>query len=69
MPHAWFRPLYDKSRQDFSLTWDVGADTASVQAATAAFQSSNLNVRNLIVKVASSRTFRYRAPASGEVLP
>jgi hypothetical protein len=30
-PGAWFRPLFDKSRQDFSFTWDVGADTTSEQ--------------------------------------
>jgi hypothetical protein len=30
-PGAWFRPIYDKSRQDFSLTWDVGADTTAEQ--------------------------------------
>jgi hypothetical protein len=32
------------------------------------FQGS-LNVRDLIGAVATSRTFRYRAPAPGEVLP
>jgi hypothetical protein len=31
VPGAWFRPLYDKSRQDFSLTWDFGADTTAEQ--------------------------------------
>ena len=30
-PGVWFRPLYDKSRQDFSLTWDIGADTTAEQ--------------------------------------
>jgi len=30
-PGAWFRPLYDKSRQDFSFTWDAGADTTAEQ--------------------------------------
>ncbi len=30
-PGAWFRPLYDKSRQDFSLTWEFGADTTAEQ--------------------------------------
>jgi hypothetical protein len=26
-----FRPFHDKSRQDFALMWDVGADTSTVQ--------------------------------------
>src|SRR5262249_6777702 len=30
-PGAWFRPFYDKSRQDFALTWQFGADTTSQQ--------------------------------------
>jgi hypothetical protein len=30
-PGAWFRPLFDKSRQDFALTWSLGADTTAQQ--------------------------------------
>ena len=30
-PGAWFRPIHDKSRQDFSITWDFGADTTAEQ--------------------------------------
>ena len=30
-PGAWFRPLRDKSRQDFALTWAAGTDTSSEQ--------------------------------------
>src|SRR5439155_15311870 len=30
-PGAWFRPLYDKSRQDFAFTWEFGADTTAEQ--------------------------------------
>ena len=30
-PGFMFRPLYDKSRQDFGVTWDVGTDTSAVQ--------------------------------------
>ncbi len=48
--------------------WDGSADLASVQSATAAFTASG-NMRDLIAAVATSRTFRYRAPAPGEVLP
>ncbi len=49
--------------------WDTPADAASIQAATAAFRAANLNIRDLMVAVATSRTFRYRSPDTGEVLP
>ena len=49
--------------------WDTPADAASIQAATSAFQAANLNVRDLMVAVATSRTFRFRSPDTGEVLP
>jgi len=49
--------------------WDSTADLASIQGATDAFQTAGLNMRDLIAAVATSRTFRYRAPAAGEVLP
>jgi len=48
--------------------WDGASDLASVQAAASAFQASG-NMRDLVAAVAASRTFRYRAPAPGEVLP
>jgi hypothetical protein len=48
--------------------WDTAADAASIEAATTTFQAG-LDIRNLIAGVATSRTFRYRAPAAGEVLP
>jgi hypothetical protein len=48
--------------------WDTDADAASVQAATSAFQAAGLNIRNLMMAVATSRTFRYRSPDTGEVL-
>ncbi|HVY37187.1 MAG TPA: DUF1592 domain-containing protein [Polyangia bacterium] len=49
--------------------WDTPADTASIQSATVAFRAANLNIRDLMVAVATSRTFRYRSPDTGEVLP
>jgi hypothetical protein len=49
--------------------WDVAADAASIQAAQSAFKTGGLDVRKLMTGVASSRTFRYRSPAAGEVLP
>jgi hypothetical protein len=48
--------------------WDTAADAASIQGATTSFQAG-LDIRTLIAGVATSRTFRYRAPAAGEVLP
>jgi hypothetical protein len=48
--------------------WDTAADAASIQSAATTFQAS-LNVRDAIAGIATSRTFRYRAPGAGEVLP
>lgn len=47
---------------------DGDGDGNSIDHAAAAFAQSNL-VRDLLVGVATSRSFRYRSPASGEVLP
>lgn len=30
-PGVMFRPLYDKSRQDFAVSWEAGSDTARLQ--------------------------------------
>ena len=49
--------------------WDTPDDLASIQSAAGAFQTSGLDMRKLIAAVASSRTFRFRAPAPGEMLP
>ena len=49
--------------------WETAADAASIESARSAFQSGGLNIRTLMTSVATSRTFRYRSPASGEVLP
>jgi Protein of unknown function (DUF1592)/Protein of unknown function (DUF1588)/Protein of unknown function (DUF1595)/Protein of unknown function (DUF1585)/Protein of unknown function (DUF1587) len=48
--------------------WDTPADAASIQAATTAFQTSGLNIPALMIATATSRTFRYRTPDTGEVL-
>jgi hypothetical protein len=48
---------------------EATADTASLDAATAAFRSAGGSIRELWVALASSRTFRYRTPAPDEVLP
>jgi Protein of unknown function (DUF1592)/Protein of unknown function (DUF1588)/Protein of unknown function (DUF1595)/Protein of unknown function (DUF1585)/Protein of unknown function (DUF1587) len=49
--------------------WDVDADAASIQAAAAAFKTGGFDIRALMTAVATTRTFRYRAPSAGEVLP
>ncbi|HXN31756.1 MAG TPA: DUF1592 domain-containing protein [Polyangiaceae bacterium] len=48
---------------------DTAADAASIGAAFSTFASASFNVRNLLAGVATSRTFRYRTPAAGELLP
>jgi uncharacterized protein DUF1592/uncharacterized protein DUF1588/uncharacterized protein DUF1595/uncharacterized protein DUF1585 len=48
--------------------WDTAADAASIESAATRFKGT-LNMRDLITGVATSRTFRYRTPAAGEVLP
>jgi hypothetical protein len=47
---------------------ETEGDRASLQAITAAFGKDNNNIRDLMVGVAGSRSFRYRAPALGEML-
>jgi hypothetical protein len=54
----------------FALSRDVGdADQGAVNVAAGAFARPDATVRDLMVAVAASRSFRYRAPAPGEVLP
>jgi hypothetical protein len=49
--------------------FETDADQASIQSAAGTFRSSSGDVRELLVGLATSRTFRYRTPAAGEVLP
>jgi hypothetical protein len=46
---------------------DTDADRASIDAITTAFGKAN-SIKDLLVGVASSRSFRYRTPANGEML-
>jgi hypothetical protein len=48
---------------------DENGDVASLDAATATFRSLGGNIPELWIALATSSTFRYRAPASDEVLP
>jgi Protein of unknown function (DUF1592)/Protein of unknown function (DUF1588)/Protein of unknown function (DUF1585)/Protein of unknown function (DUF1587)/Protein of unknown function (DUF1595) len=56
----WFR--YGLGRTETAL------DQASINASLSAFKSSTRDVRELLVGLATSRTFRYRTPAAMEVL-
>jgi hypothetical protein len=42
---------------------------ASLETAESVFKANMRNIRELLVAVAISRTFRHRAPGTGEVLP
>jgi len=65
------------ARQCFATQWtryalgrpETLADEASIGAAYGAFSAASFNVRNLMVGVSTSRTFRFRTPAAGEMLP
>jgi Protein of unknown function (DUF1592)/Protein of unknown function (DUF1588)/Protein of unknown function (DUF1595)/Protein of unknown function (DUF1585)/Protein of unknown function (DUF1587) len=56
----WARYAWSRAETD--------ADMASLQSAAAAFTSGNESVKELILGVAKSRSFRYRSPADGETL-
>jgi hypothetical protein len=66
----------DEARGCFASQWarfallrePTDADRASLQAAARAFSSVG-GVRDLVLALAASRSFMYRAPAPGEVLP
>ena len=47
---------------------ETEGDRASLQAITAAFGKDGNNIRDLMIGVAASRSFRYRMPAQGEML-
>jgi hypothetical protein len=48
---------------------EVAGDAASLDGVTATFRARGGNIPELWVALATSRTFRYRAPATDEVLP
>ena len=66
----------DQAQTCFAKQWfryalgrvDTVADLASVNGAATTFKTASRDVRELIVGVSTSRTFRYRAPGTGEVL-
>ncbi|HKQ71444.1 MAG TPA: DUF1592 domain-containing protein, partial [Polyangiaceae bacterium] len=48
---------------------ETSADDASLDHAAQGFAAHESQVRDLLVAIASSRSFRYRSPADGEVVP
>jgi len=56
----WLRFAFKRKETD--------GDAASIAAIAAAFGKGGNNIRDLMVGVAASRSFRYRAPAQGEIL-
>jgi hypothetical protein len=66
----------DTARRCFATQWtrfalkrkNTEADRASIDAIMGAFGKGGNNIRDLLVGVTGSRSFRYRAPAQGEIL-
>jgi hypothetical protein len=66
-----------EARRCFATQWvrfalarqDSAADAASIETAAAAFSAESASVRDLMTAVATIRSFRYRVPSAGEVLP
>jgi hypothetical protein len=67
----------DQAQTCFARQWlryglgrlDGPSDLTSLNAAASAFKNSQRDIRELVLAVATSRTFRYRTPGTGEVLP
>jgi hypothetical protein len=47
---------------------ETDADAGSIDSVVAAFNKGGQSVRDLLVGIATARSFRYRAPAAGEML-
>jgi hypothetical protein len=48
---------------------ETDADEHSIDTAVAAFEGGGRSIKDLLVAITKSRSFRYRAQAQGEVLP
>jgi hypothetical protein len=67
----------DEVRRCFATEWvrfallrsEIEADRASIDAATMSFGRAESSVRDLMVAVTTTRSFRYRSLSPGEVLP
>ena len=66
----------DEAQGCFTKQWfryalgrpEVDGDTASINTTATTFKTASRDVRELVVGLATSRTFRYRAPGAQEVL-
>jgi len=66
----------DEAQSCFTTQWfryalgrpEVDGDTASINTTATTFKTASRDVRELVVGVSTSRTFRYRAPGAQEVL-
>jgi hypothetical protein len=64
------RACFARQWMRFGFVRDTSdADQASLAGATTRFSRPEAGVKELLLAVATSRSFRYRAPAPGEVLP
>ena len=57
----WFRFAFVRTESD--------ADAPSLSSIRAAFAKNNFDLHDLLPAIAVSRSFRFRAPAAGEVMP
>lgn len=48
--------------------WDSSDDAASIQSVASTFASKQLDMRELLVAIATARTFRFRRPGTGETV-
>lgn len=66
----------DEAQTCFAKQWfryalgrvDTAQDLASITTAATTFKTASRDVRELVVGLSTSRTFRYRTPGTGEVL-
>ena len=56
----WFRYALGRNKEN--------GDGASFESAYRAFQQSDTDIKELLVAITQTRSFRYRAPAKGEAL-
>jgi hypothetical protein len=66
----------DEAQTCFTTQWfryalgrlDSGDDLGSIKTVAQTFKTATGDVRELVVGLSTSRTFRYRTPSDGEVL-
>ena len=66
----------DEAQTCFTKQWfryalgrlDTGEDLGSINSVAQTFKTATGDIRELVVGLSTSRTFRYRTPSDGEVL-